>query len=931
MSLSLEPDQLREMVGLKDDAALSEFGGVAGVLKHLGGVHDTGEDLQVRRMRYGENVLPPPERQTFLDFVKEALSDRTMVILVCAALLSLILGLTTPDPRTGKVDYKTGWIEGAAILVSVAIVVVVTAVNDFQKQKKFAELEHLAHTVKNVTVTRGRQAHSIPSSEVVVGDQLHLQQGEQIDADCLLLGSLTDTRVVFDESDVTGETEEVIKSPLHDPFLISGTSLVEGSCSALVVAVGATSFRGHIAMATRAAKKPTPLQEKLEGLADTIGKFGLAAAAATFLVLAARETFLLWQEATSFSFMKYWEMLTTAVAIVVVAVPEGLPLSVTISLAYSMKQMLTDKNLVRHLAACETMGGATCICSDKTGTLTKSEMTAVRFWVAGSSFDLRTNQKPHETDPRILQPTVEACEAIFYSSVDESNKTAQALLAMADTFDVVPPEFPAKRNVLDPEFTSRNQFTSSTKQSSTRVFNPRTNSTTIYAKGASEILLEQCTAWRKPDGERAELTPDVRKVIESALFGYAKEGYRTICLASAVVSGNVLHKPLPGIGGGEGDAHGVGLTCLGIVGIEEPIREEVEGAIALCRQAGIDVKMVTGDNLVSAVTVATRCGIVMEGCDRISMDAKLFRQMSFEDRAAMVPQLAVLARATPLDKQLLIEALKNDPLQVVAVTGDGTNDGPALKCADVGFAMNSGTEVAKAASDIILTDDNFVGVSKAVMWGRNVNDNIRKFIQFQLTVNAAACLIAIIGACLSDTNLSPLKPVQLLWLNLIMDSFAALGLATEMPGKQLLHRDPLPKNAPIISRAMWGFIIGQGMYQLHICVYLLTYGHEWMDVAYFGQEHLTIVFNTFVLMQVTNLFNARVLGLELNVFKDIQRSYVLVIIAAFIAGCQVDPSSNFWWGARRFWEQRLRVRRLSETDTTRASTGAPPPAPRFFG
>eukprot|EP01059_Diplonema_ambulator_P001026 TRINITY_DN1079_c0_g1_i4.p1 TRINITY_DN1079_c0_g1~~TRINITY_DN1079_c0_g1_i4.p1 ORF type:complete len:951 (+),score=218.22 TRINITY_DN1079_c0_g1_i4:1476-4328(+) len=895
MKFTLEPDSLRDMVGQKDTQLYNKLGGVAGVANELEVNLHSGlcraEEIDTRAIRYGKNVLPPAERMTLWEFIKDAANDKTMLILIGAAVLSLVLGLTTPDPRTGVVEYSTGWIEGAAILVSVFIVIMVTAVNDFKKQEKFAELENTSTEHRTVTVLRNGHKTDILSEDLVVGDVIALRTGTRLTVDAILISG---QGVVCDESDITGETDDVPKGD-GDDFLISGTSLTEGIGYALVTAVGVSSFSGHIAMITRAKKKPTPLQEKLEHLADVIGKFGLLAASITFVILAAKETYLLWINADQkFHFMKYWEMLTTAVAIVVVAVPEGLPLSVTIALAYSMQQMLDDKNLVRHLAACETMGGATCICSDKTGTLTANEMSVIKLWTGGQHFDLARlkeaewlrvsvgdAQNPQDATPtpadlvdiEMNRDVIKAvAETIIYSSLDESNRTALALMELVARLgydSLVPPSSPDCK---------REPFCSSKKQSKTKI--KQKGQSIMYVKGASEVILAQCTHWMNQSGERLPLTAEYRTVAERVLNEYASVGLRTLCIANSQGSEQDY----------EMDTYAT-LTCLALIGIEEPIRPEVEEAISQCKAAGIGVKMVTGDNLVSAVAVARRCGIVSDDYrtldSRVMLEGKEFREMPHAIRIQRVKSIVVLARATPLDKQLLVESLKDDPLQVVAVTGDGTNDGPALKCADVGFAMNSGTEVAKAASDIILTDDNFVGVVKAVMWGRNVNDNIRKFIQFQLTVNSAACLIAIIGACMSETNLSPLKPVQLLWLNLIMDSLAALGLATELPSASLLCRDPLPKNAPIINRHMWGFIVGQGLYQLQVCLFLLTYGHEWMGVSYFDDAHLTCVFNTFVLLQVVNFFNARQLGLELNVFAEIHRSHTLMVIAVVITLFQI--------------------------------------------
>eukprot|EP01061_Rhynchopus_euleeides_P037768 TRINITY_DN647_c1_g1_i1.p1 TRINITY_DN647_c1_g1~~TRINITY_DN647_c1_g1_i1.p1 ORF type:complete len:960 (+),score=320.38 TRINITY_DN647_c1_g1_i1:209-3088(+) len=895
MVFEVEPHALRDLVEQRDLEVLRSLGGVTGVANklhtHLEAGLESHADESARLLRYGRNVIPPAERQTFLDFAKEALSDKTMLILIGAAVLSLVLGLTTPDPRTGVVEYSTGWIEGAAILASVAIVVVVTAVNDYKKQEKFAELETSSSEFKSVTVIRGGEKMLIPSTDIMVGDILLAEPGTRFSVDMLLIKGVG---VICDESDVTGECDEIHKETEGDPFLVSGTNLLEGSGYGLVVAVGVNSVSGSIALVTRATKKQTPLEEKLERLADRIGQFGLAAATATFLVLAAKETHKLWSvPGETFSFMKYWEMLTTAVAIVVVAVPEGLPLSVTISLAYSMQQMLEDKNLVRHLAACETMGGATCICSDKTGTLTTNEMCVSKLWLGGQSFDIakpasnlwisihtgyEASQLPVSAQDEISLGVDRnlialVAKTIAFSSIDENNRTSIALTYVSRRLGY------GQRITLSETPHRRLPFTSVHKQSKTRIHDSATGGSILYCKGASEVVLSRCNFWVNGSGERQELTLYQRSEIEQGLNRYAEDGLRTLCIAMS-------QSNIPYDSESIFDDQEAGLTFLAIAGIEEPIRPEVADAVSQCRQAGIRIKMVTGDNKVSAVTVARRCGIA-DDINSLAMEGREFRSLPPEELQAILPSLCVLARATPLDKQILVEALKKDPNQVVAVTGDGTNDGPALKCADVGFAMNSGTDIAKAASDIILTDDNFVGVVKAVMWGRNVNDNIHKFIQFQLTVNGAACAIAVLGAFLSETNLSPLKPVQLLWLNLIMDSLAALGLATELPSPSLLNRPPARKEAPIISREMWGFILGQGQYQLYSCLFMLMYGHEWMQVTYFDEEHLTLVFNTFVLLQVVNFFNARLLTNEINICIELHRSKSLIIIAGVIAFLQV--------------------------------------------
>eukprot|EP00760_Papus_ankaliazontas_P014428 PhM_4_TR16080/c4_g1_i2/m.38329/K05850/ATP2B; Ca2+ transporting ATPase, plasma membrane len=801
-----------------------------------------------------------------------------MLILQAAAVLSLFLGLTSPDPRTGKVEFSTGWIEGAAILVSVVIVVIVTSVNNYEKQKKFSELCN-AVPQRTYTVIRGSVATRVLESEIVVGDVVQVGEATYLTFDAVLLEG---DGITCDESSITGECDEVPKGT-HDPFLVSGTFISQG-CEGLcvVVAVGVNSASGIIAMSTRQKKKPTPLQDKLEVMADDIGKAGLAAAVTTFVVLAIKETFMAWRAGEHLYAVKYLENLTTAVAIVVVAVPEGLPLSVTIALAYSMKQMMADKNLVRHLAACETMGGATCIYSDKTGTLTTSEMAVSKLFLWNQMVEV-PRDTPQVTVPYATPHTHRFLDAVLLNSPTQNNKTGEAVLdvcrriAAATGYEVAGggDDHP---HLAKGQF-KRFGFSSVKKCSSTTVRVDDTHMIT-YTKGASEMILEGCAHYVNEDGKKMPMTPEAREVFEKAQLAMAGAGLRTICVAyserTCPSGADLPHFPPEDP-----------LVCVGLVGIEEPLRPEVWHAVKLCQGAGIKVRMVTGDNLITAVNIAKKCGIYTEGLGQIAMEGKEFRAMEPQRLQEVLPDLCVLARSTPLDKLTIVEAMIRQPGQVVAVTGDGTNDAPALKAADVGFAMNSGSDVAKNACDIILMDDNFVGVVKAVMWGRNVNDNIRKFLQFQLTVNIVACVVAFLGAVLNTQNLSPLKPVQLLWLNLIMDTLAALALATETPSDRLLERDPQGKDSPIISRRMRVNILCLAAFQLVVELWLLISGHVFFGVAAYGDEHLTVVFNAFVLMQVFNFFNARLLYNEVNVLQNLGNSGIMCGVVAGIVAMQV--------------------------------------------
>ena len=412
----------------------------------------------------------------------------------------------------------------------------------------------------------------------------------------------------------------------------------------------------------------------------------------------------------------------------------------------------------------------------------------------------------------------------------------------------------------------------------------------IHVKGASELVLLDCDMQLLPDGKVVPMTAESRTCIQDTISEMARMALRTLLVAyhDRIGKGHEpFDKEMP---------ENTKLTFVAILAIEDPMRPEVPEAVATCKKAGITVRMVTGDNKATAIAIAKQAGIYTPKSEDIAMEGFYFRQLDkpeqYDKMTYVLSKLTVLARMTPLDKQILVQALRQRG-EVVAVTGDGTNDAPALKLANVGFAMMTGTEVAKGASDIILMDDNFASVVTAAMWGRNINDNIRKFIQFQSTVNVAAVLIAFIGSIQSSHGESPLKPVQLLWLNLIMDSLAALALATERPTRDLLDRPPNFAESPLISRRMWMNIIGQSIYQIGLQIWLLNDGFNFFMVEEGSDEHMTIIFNVFVLLQVINEFNARKIRDEWNLFAGLSRSHMFLSIVVLTMVVQIAAVQSF--------------------------------------
>uniref|UniRef100_A0A8C7EZD8 Calcium-transporting ATPase n=1 Tax=Oncorhynchus kisutch TaxID=8019 RepID=A0A8C7EZD8_ONCKI len=946
--------ELRDLMELRGSEAVvkiqEEYGDMDGLCQRLKTSPTeglTGDDLDKRKEVYGENLIPPKKPKTFLQLVWEALQDVTLIILEVAALISLGLSFYQPpggdSGESGAEDEgeaEAGWIEGAAILLSVVCVVLVTAFNDWSKEKQFRGLQSRIEQEQKFQVVRGAQVIQLPVADIVVGDIAQIKYGDLLPADGVLIQG-NDLKI--DESSLTGESDHVKKDADKDPMLLSGTHVMEGSGRMLVTAVGVNSQTGIIftllgagepveeekkkekgikenyaeggemeekekKKANISKKEKSVLQGKLTKLAVQIGKAGLVMSAITVIILVlyfAVDNFVLqkrpWLTECTPIYVQYFvKFFIIGVTVLVVAVPEGLPLAVTISLAYSVKKMMKDNNLVRHLDACETMGNATAICSDKTGTLTTNRMTAVACYVGdvhykeipdpgaltAKSLDILVNAISLNSayTTKILPATKEGG-----LPMQVGNKTECGLLGLV--LDLKRDYQPIRNQIPEEKLYKVYTFNSARKSMST-VIKLSDGSFRMYSKGASEIVLKKCTKILNQEGEPRVFRPrDKDEMVKKVIEPMACDGLRTICVAYRDFPGD----PEP-LWDNENDILNE-LTAVCVVGIEDPVRPEVPDAIIRCQRAGITVRMVTGDNINTARAIAIKCGIIHPGEDFLCIDGKEFNRRIRNEKGEVEqermdkvwPKLRVLARSSPTDKHTLVKGIIDscltDQRQVVAVTGDGTNDGPALKKADVGFAMGiAGTDVAKEASDIILTDDNFSSIVKAVMWGRNVYDSISKFLQFQLTVNVVAVIVAFTGACITQD--SPLKAVQMLWVNLIMDTFASLALATEPPTEALLMRKPYGRNKPLISSTMTKNILGHGIYQLVIIFSLLFVGEQIFDIDSGRHaplhsppsEHYTIIFNTFVLMQLFNEINARKIHGERNVFDGIFRNPIFCSI-----------------------------------------------------
>ncbi|KAI7841822.1 hypothetical protein COHA_004351 [Chlorella ohadii] len=815
--------QLSSISEHKDNAAWQELGGLQGAASALcTSLHDgispaaaDGSDPEGRRAAFGANKFKQIPPKSFFKLWFGNLRDPTLIMLMAAAMISTILGVAVPAERE-----DSAWSEGVAIWVAVLVVSLVGAFNDWNKDRQFQKLNAQKDIIE-VKVIRGGQQQTVPNYEVVVGDLMLLDTGDKIIAD----GYVVETHgLVVDEASLTGESDPVKKGPVEsgmEPWVRSGTQVTEGSGRMLVVAVGEHSEWGRTMALVVGEVGETPLQEKLGWLATAIGKLGFIAAVISFFVLLIRWIIV----EGGFPMSKFaegpLEFFIFAVTILVVAVPEGLPLAVTISLAYSMKKMMKDNNFVRVLAACETMGGATAICSDKTGTLTENRMTVVKGYFCGQMYS---------EVPALLQLPAAAAEEVVLNAAlnskaflitDEKtgkidfvgNRTECALLLMLQKN--WGQDYKALRDMHHAATVEVYGFSSERKMASVLV--RRNGALRLYNKGAAEMVLTRCTAMINAAGETVPMTEAMREELLGTVTAMASSGLRTLCLAYTDFPENDSSRPADYFDKPHHLEENLTMTC--IVGIKDPVRKEVPDAVATCQRAGITVRMVTGDNIHTAKHIARECGILTD--DGIALEGPDFRKMPEEELLPLLPRLQVLARSSPRDKYILVQTLKKLG-EVVAVTGDGTNDAPALKESDVGLAMGiAGTEVAKEAADIVIMDDNFSSIVKAVLWGRSVFTNIRKFLQFQLTINLVALIVAVVAAI--SNGETPLNVLQLLWVNLIMDSLAALALATEAPTPDLLTKRPHGRDEPLISRPMWKFIFSSAAYQC-FWLFLIFYG-----------------------------------------------------------------------------------------------------------
>ena len=837
---------------------------------HLGLTDD--EVLQSRE-KNGINLLTPPKRPSLWKLYLEKFEDPVVRVLLVAAVFSLIISIIENE-----------YAETIGIIAAILLATGIGFFFEYDASKKF-DLLNAVNEETLVKVIRNGRVQEIPRKDIVVGDIVILETGEEIPADGELLEAIS---LQVNESNLTGEPV-INKTTVEADFdeeatyasnlVMRGTTVVDGHGTMRVLHVGDATEIGKVArQSTEDNLEPTPLNIQLTKLANLIGKIGFTVAGLAFLIFFVKDVLLFfdfgslngWHEWLPVfeRTLKYFMM---AVTLIVVAVPEGLPMSVTLSLALNMRRMLSTNNLVRKMHACETMGAITVICTDKTGTLTQNLMQVYE----PSFYGLKNGGEVGEDDiSKLVVEGISTNSTAFLEEIAEGEKpkgvgnpTEVALLLWLNSRNRDYLELRENAPVVD-------QLTFSTERKfmATLVKSPLMGKKVLYVKGAPEIVLGKCKDVIL-DGKRVDAV-EYRSTVEKQLLGYQNMAMRTLGFAFKIVEDTDTRDCVELVADHD-------LSFLGVVAISDPIRQDVPAAVSKCQSAGIDIKIVTGDTPGTATEIARQIGLWKpEDTERNRITGAAFAELADEEALDRVMDLKIMSRARPTDKQRLVQLLQQKGA-VVAVTGDGTNDAPALNHAQVGLSMGTGTSVAKEASDITLLDDSFNSIGTAVMWGRSLYKNIQRFIVFQLTINFVALLIVLLGS-LIGTEL-PLTVTQMLWVNLIMDTFAALALASIPPSESVMQEKPRSSNDFIISKAMRSYILGVGGAFLIILMGMLY----WFNHAEGGMtpERLTIFFTFFVMLQFWNLFNARVFGTTDSAFKGISKSYGMeLIVLAILIG-----------------------------------------------
>ncbi len=809
------------------------------------------QEVLLSREKHGNNLLTPPERPSMWRLYLEKFRDPVIRILLVAACFSFIISVIESE-----------YAETIGIFFAIFLATGIGFYFEYDANKKFDLLNAVGEETP-VTVIRGGKVREVPRKDVVVGDIVVLNTGDEIPADGTLLEAIS---LQVNESSLTGEL--MVNKTIHEELfdeeatypsneVMRGTTVTDGHGTMKVERVGDATEIGKVArQATEESGEQTPLNIQLTKLADFIGKIGFTIAGLTFVVFTAKDLYAYFDANTITDWhgwmdvarivLKYFMM---SVTLIVVAVPEGLPMSVTLSLALNMRRMLKTNNLVRKMHACETMGAITVICTDKTGTLTQNLMQ-----VHEAKLDM--------TQPDLIAEGISVNSTAFLEEKGEGEKpsgvgnpTEIALLLWLNSQGKDYAKLREEAKVI-------NQLTFSTerKYMATLVQSPIQGKKVLYIKGAPEIVMTKCN-----------LSAADIEAHNAQLLAYQNMAMRTLGLAYKFIPEGASDDCAELVAEG-------GMTFQGVFAISDPIRPDVPAAVQKCQSAGIGVKIVTGDTPGTATEIARQIGLwTPEDTERNRITGVEFAALSDEEALERVLDLKVMSRARPMDKQRLVQLLQQKGA-VVAVTGDGTNDAPALNHAQVGLSMGTGTSVAKEASDITLLDDSFHSIATAVMWGRSLYKNIQRFIVFQLTINVVALASVLLGAFFG-TEL-PLTVTQMLWVNLIMDTFAAMALASIPPSADVMNEKPRKADAFIITEPMRQNILGVAFCFLAILMGLILHIKQ-VPADQLGQA-LTAFFTIFVMLQFWNLFNASVFGTNHSVFKDARQAFGMLSVAIII-------------------------------------------------
>ncbi len=808
-------------------------------------------EVEVQRKKYGSNSLTEMKKKGFLSLLLESLGDPIIKILLVALAIKVVFLFQSFD-----------WFETLGILIAIFLASFISSISEYGSEEAFKKLQEENEKMK-VKVRRNNTVKEIKIDEVVVGDLVLLESGDGIPAD----GYLVEGKISVDESRLNGESKEqkklAAKVENAQSSLLRGAVVYEGVGLMLVTKVGDATIYGSLAKEVQEKEPMSPLKYRLRGLAKTISKIGYVGAflvtfSYLFSVLIMENNFeiaKIMATITNFPVMMDHLIyaLTLSVTIIVVAVPEGLPMMITLVLSSNMKRMLKSNVLVRKLVGIETTGSLNILFTDKTGTLTKGKLEVLEM-ISGElthyskSSQLSKNNKYLEI---VKKCTLWNNKSILSEGkVLGGNSTDRALINFFHE------KYPNPYKIL-----AEQPFDSNLKYSSLTVL--ENNLTRTYIKGASEKLLPKCHRFLTQNGEEKPFL--TKKNIESEINRLTKTGCRVLSMAYS------HEKEL------------TSLVFVGLIAIKDDLRPEAKEGVSLIQNAGIQVVMITGDAKETATAIAKEVGIIKNSDDLVLTSDELHSYSEY-DLEQLLPRLKVIARALPQDKSKLVKVAEQKDL-IVGMTGDGVNDAPALKKANVGFAMGSGTEVSKEASDIVILDDNILSISQAILYGRTIFKSIRKFIIYQLTCNFCALFLSIIGPFIGINT--PITIIQMLWINMIMDTFAGLAFSFEPALKETMTESPKKKNEPIMNKYMYSEIIFTGLYSALLCLFFLK--SPWISSLIRPDDQnkylMTAYFALFIFIGIGNAFNARTH--RLNLFAHLKENIVFIFIVLFIASVQL--------------------------------------------